>query len=211
MGKSRATQSLRRQIPAAGRFRPWRAWPAGRSGGQVPSIGHTGIGHTGFENVRLWTPRPPAAGGRLFTTPPGCSAQDERGGKTDPHLTRPKPRAQSREVSSVRHRAPEARSRSIVHEPEPGRCDVQPLGRRAGTRQHDTDQGECWRMCGKRVHGVCMRCELPIERKCFLLRNVRPCATDGDVDRSSRFPSLDPPHEPARILSFPLPTLPTVS
>jgi len=35
-----------------------------------------------------------------------------------------------------------------------------------------------------------------------LLRNVRPCATDGDVDRSSRFPSLDPPHEPARILSF---------
>ena len=66
-------------------------------------------------------------------------------------------------------------------------------------------------VCGKHVHGVCMRCGLPIARKYFLARNVRPCSTDSDVDRSSRFPSLDPPHEPARILSFHVSTLPPVS
>ena len=91
--------------------------------------------------------------------------------------------------------------------------DVQPFGRPAGRARASMIpiRSECWLVCGKRVDGVCRRCGLPIERKYFWVRNVRRCATDGDVDRSSRFPSLDPPDEPARILSFPVSTLPTVS
>ena len=72
-----------------------------------------------------------------------------------------------------------------------------PPGRRASARRHA-------------VENVCKGCawgvDYPYNENIFFARNVRRGATNGDVDRTSRFPSLDPSHEPARILSFPLPT-----